>query len=118
MRRSEDARARSRPSLLGRGRAGCGPAPARHRRIPPFCVTGPTHSPATGTGAGPANGLPNSVPGFSDRCNCNEKSVMTAYTPLLFRCIPPAPSELLSGRPRAARLRRTSTFERGAGGGT
>ena len=32
--------------------------------------------------------MPNSVPGFSDRCNCNEKSVMTAYIVRLFRVIP------------------------------
>ena len=34
------------------------------------------------------HGLPNSVPVFSDRWYCNEKSVMTAYTSLLFRGIP------------------------------
>ena len=48
--------------------------------IPPICVSTATPSPATGAGAGPAHGLPNSVPGFLRPCNCNEKSVMTAYT--------------------------------------
>lgn len=41
-----------------------------------------------GAGAGTVHGLPNSVPVFSDRCNCKGKSIMTAYIVLLFRVIP------------------------------
>nr|DAT42674.1 MAG TPA: hypothetical protein [Caudoviricetes sp.] len=38
--------------------------------------------------------MPNSVPGFLDRWDCNEKSVMTAYIVPVFRGIPPAPPAL------------------------
>ena len=69
--------------LAGTGASRVRTSAARRRHIQPSCVTGSTHSPATGTGAGPAHGLPNSVPGFSDRCNSKGKSVMTAYMPLL-----------------------------------
>lgn len=49
--------------------------------------------------------MPNSVPVFSDRCNCNEKSVMYTYIAPLFRGIPrtvPRPARLT---PRLAILR-------------
>jgi hypothetical protein len=74
--RSREGAARLAGTGASRVRTGIG----RPRHTPPSCVTGPTPSLATGTGAGTVHGSPNSVPGFSDRCNCNEKSVMTAYT--------------------------------------
>ena len=81
-------------------------------------MTRSTHSHATDTGAETVHGLPNSVPGFSDRCNCNEKSVMTAYTAPTFPRY--SANALLASPPAlpAGVLRGCRDLERDAGGGT
>ena len=98
---SEDARAQPRPGSAGTGAGAVGTAPAY-----PAILCGPRHgmptAPAYGTGA--AHGLPSSVPVFSDRCNCNKKSVMPAYTAPLFRSSPRPVSRRPSGGPSCRSL--------------
>ena len=80
----EVARARARPGLPGRGRA-----QAPRNGIPPtypaiLCGHGHGWPTAAASAYGTATGLPNSVPVFSDRWYCNEKSVMHTYIPPTF----------------------------------
>ena len=104
--RAAAARLRRDGGKHGADRPRRGSGLSRHFVWPP-----PRHAYRTGTGAETVHGLPNSVPVFSDRWYCNEKSVMTAYTPRLFggirRPVSRRPSLALSdGSPRGLSDRR------------
>lgn len=65
-----------------------------------LCDYGHAYPAASAYGIGVRHAVPNSVPGFSDRWYCKEKSVMTAYTSLLFLGIPRPPSRRPGPPPR------------------
>lgn len=85
--------------LAGTGASAVGPPPTPSAYPALLCEHGHAQPTASAYGIGAAVGLPNSVPALRDRCNCKGKSVMTAYTPLLFRGIPRPPSRRPGGAP-------------------
>lgn len=107
--RPRAAAAASRSRRTGASAVGADRGP-----IPPSCVTTATPSPRQRVRVrDTARGMPNSVPGLSDRWDCNEKSVMTAYIVRLFRWIPrPAPRRLPP--PRSILVRAPARAPRGA----